>query len=122
MSNRQMDERELSELLPLPTERFLILLSLADGARHGYDIMQDVARRTADEVRIQTGALYRHLKRLLDDGLIEEQAAPASSADERRRYYELTRLGRRVLTAETTRLKQLVRAARHSVRPNTRMA
>lgn len=92
----------------------LILLALADEPRHGYAIIRDVEQRTDGEVLLQTGALYRTLKRLLGEELIEETAAPPgeTSEDERRRYYTLTRLGRAVTTAEIERLARLVKGAR----------
>jgi DNA-binding PadR family transcriptional regulator len=100
--------------LPLKTDVTFILLALAGPPRHGYAILQDVADRSGDEVRLQTGALYRTLRQLLRDGLIEECDRPAgeASTDERRRYYRATRLGRAVLDADVTRMSRVVRAAR----------
>jgi DNA-binding PadR family transcriptional regulator len=103
--------------LPLKSDVLLILLALASGPLHGYGIIREVEERSAGEVLLQTGALYRTLRRLLNDDLIEEgetppEAAAAPSSDERRRYYRLTRLGRNVLDAEVNRMSRLVRAAR----------
>lgn len=97
-------------LLPLKPEVFHILLVLADGPRHGYAVMQEVADRTEGEVRILPGALYRHLERLRTDRVIEE-VEPAPSADSRRRSYRMTAFGRAVAEAEAARLAKLVRAA-----------
>jgi DNA-binding PadR family transcriptional regulator len=99
--------------LPLKSDVLLILLALADRPLHGYAIIRDVEARSAGQVRLQTGALYRTLRRLLQDGFISERPAPrgADSSDERRRYYEPTRLGRGVLDAELARMARLVRAA-----------
>lgn len=99
------------EFLPLKPNWFHVLLSLADQEQHGYGIMQEVLERTGGKVRLWPATLYGTLKRLLDAGLIDESAAPPSSEpdDPRRRYYRLTRLGRRVLSAETGRLEDLVR-------------
>lgn len=99
------------DLLPLKTNWFHILLSLASGEQHGYGIMQEVIERTHGKVRLWPATLYGSLKRLIDDGLIEESdERPAPEFDDaRRRYYRLTKFGRRVLDAETERLEELVR-------------
>lgn len=93
---------------------FHILLALADGARHGYGIMQEVETWTGGRVRLGPGTLYGAIKRLRGDGLIEEtEAGPDGGAeDERRRYYRLTPAGRAVAVAEAERLARLVDAAR----------
>src|SRR5271155_3506853 len=85
-------------LLPLPAAVFHILIALADRDRHGYSIMQDVAARTDGNVRLSAGTLYSSIRRMLEQGLIEELAdsPDPSSTDERRRYYRLTRFGKRV--------------------------
>jgi DNA-binding PadR family transcriptional regulator len=89
---------------------FYILIALADGSWHGYAIMQDVAAATGGEVKLNPGTLYTTIKRLLEDGLICETDAPArcSSTDERRRYYAITPLGRRIARAELMRLRGLI--------------
>ncbi len=93
--------------LPVKSAVFLILLALAEEDRHGYGIMLDVKERSGGSVNLGTSHLYRHLKRLLDDGLVEETDA-AADADPRRRYYHLTSLGRELVVAESGRLKSLV--------------
>jgi DNA-binding PadR family transcriptional regulator len=100
--------------LPLKPVAFQILLSLADGERHGYGITQDIAGRTSARMRIEPGNLYRSLKAMLDDGLIEEsEKRPAPDLDdERRRYYRITALGRKVAAAETARLELVVAEAK----------
>ena len=97
--------------LPLKTNWFHILLSLAGEDQHGYGIMQEVLDRTGGKVRLWPATLYGSLKRLIEAGLIEESGErPAREFDDaRRRYYCLTRLGRRVLEAESQRLQELVR-------------
>jgi len=97
--------------LPLKTNWFHILLSLAGDEQHGYGIMQEVLDRTGGKVRLWPATLYGSLKRLIDAGLIEESdERPAREFDDaRRRYYRLTRLGRSVLNAESERLQELVR-------------
>jgi len=101
-------------LLPLKPDVFQILLTLLEGESHGYVIMQEIAERTGGEVRMLPGALYRHLQRMLEDGVIHEldRRRVDPSSDERRRYYAITRFGRRVAEAEATRLAQLVNYAR----------
>lgn len=97
--------------LPLKTNWFHILLSLAGGEQHGYAIMNEVSERTGGKIRLWPATLYGTLKRLIETGLIEEtDERPAPELDDaRRRYYKLTRLGKRVLDAETARLEELVR-------------
>ena len=108
-------------LLPLPPPVFHILVALASGERHGYGIMQDVAERTSGRVKLGPGSLYGSIKRMLEQGLIEEVRTRASRADddERRRYYRLTKTGRRAAEAEAARLDELVRGARaHGLLPS----
>ncbi len=97
--------------LPLKTNWFHILLSLAGEEQHGYGIMQEVLERTDGKLRLWPATLYGTIKRLIDEGLVEESAdRPAAEFDDaRRRYYRMTRLGRRVLDAECERLQELVR-------------
>ena len=99
--------------LPLTPAVFHILLALADRERHGYGIMQEVLARTGGEMRLGPGTLYGSIKRMLADGLIAESGERPDPAldDERRRYYRLTDLGRRVATAEAERLARLVAVA-----------
>lgn len=101
-------------LLPLHTNWFHILLSLAGCEQHGYGIMQEVLQRTNGTVRLWPATLYGSLKRLIGAGLIEESdERPAPELDDaRRRYYKLTRLGRRVLELECERLEEMVRMAK----------
>ena len=102
--------------LPLPTAVFHILVALADRDRHGYSIMQDVAVRTDGKVRLSAGTLYSSIHRMLGQGLVEElrESPDPESRDERRRYYGLTRLGRRVAMAEARRLTEMLSQARES--------
>ena len=102
------------ELLPLTPPVFHILLALADEERHGYGIMQDVARQTDDALQLGPGTLYGCLKRMLAAGLVaesDERPDPALD-DERRRYYRMTALGQRAVRAEAQRLASAVMAAR----------
>ena len=103
-------------LLPLPAATFFILMATASEDRHGYAIIQDVASRTNNALRLGAGTLYRSLQRMLDQGLIVETGdRPAADLDdERRRYYRITRYGESVARAEARRLTELVRLARLS--------
>jgi DNA-binding PadR family transcriptional regulator len=107
-------QRDVDHLLPLKPVVFQILLSLAERERHGYGITQDIAGRTSARMRIEPGNLYRALKAMLDQGLIEESdKRPAPDLDdERRRYYRITTKGRLVAEAETARLEAVVADAR----------
>lgn len=102
-------------LEPLTPQVFHILLALADAPRHGYAIMREVEERTGGAVRIGAGTLYGAIRRLRDQGWIEELAeAPAEveRGDERRRYYRLTGAGRAGARAEAERLERLLEQAR----------
>jgi DNA-binding PadR family transcriptional regulator len=107
-----MTEARIQSFIPLKTQWFHIMLSLAAGEQHGYGIMQDVLDRTTGKVRLWPATLYGSLKRLIEADLIEEsKKRPAPEEDDaRRRYYRLTTLGKRVLDAECDRLQDLVRA------------
>ena len=103
----------LESHLPLTHVVYHILLSLSGKHRHGYGIIKDVADATEGRLELEAGTLYAAIKRLRDDGLIEETPGPESS-DARRRYYALTALGRGVLKAESERLVELVDLARRA--------
>jgi DNA-binding PadR family transcriptional regulator len=91
-----------------------VLVSLADRDRHGYAILQDILERTDGRVRLSPSTLYAVIKRLLESGLIQEleERPDPDHDDERRRYYRLTVLGRRVAQAEARRLTRLLADAR----------
>jgi DNA-binding PadR family transcriptional regulator len=109
-----MPEIDPQSFLPLKTQWFHIMLSLAGGEQHGYGIMQEVLERTSGKVRLWPATLYGSFKRLIEAELIEESdERPAPELDDaRRRYYRLTAFGRRVLDAECDRLQELVSAIR----------
>ncbi len=107
------DRVEVESMLPVKSTVFLILLALAEEPRHGYGIMLDVRQRSDGTVNLGTSHLYRHLKRLLEDSLVEEVSADAGGHDPRRRYYRLTEFGRELVQAESTRLKSLVEQSQH---------
>ena len=91
-----------------------VLIAIGTEERHGYAIMREIARMTEGATRLGPGGVYTTIKRLLDDGLIEEcdERPDPELDDQRRRYYRLTGTGRAVAGAEVRRLESLVRAAR----------
>jgi DNA-binding PadR family transcriptional regulator len=105
---------DADSFVPLKSQWFHIMLSLAGEEQHGYGIMQEVLERTAGKVRLWPATLYGSLKRLIEAELIEESdERPEPELDDaRRRYYRLTALGRCVLNAECERLQELVRIIR----------
>ena len=107
-------QTDIDALLPLPPATFHILMAVADEARHGYAIIQDIAARTNGDLRMSAGTLYRSIQRMLEQGLIVEtnDRPDPEEDDERRRYYQITSFGAAVARAEATRLAQLVRLAR----------
>ena len=109
-----MQERRAADYLPMSEAMFHVLVALADGDKHGYSIMKDVAERTDDAVLLSTGTLYGIVKRLLADGLIAEvrRRSLAETGLRKRRAYTLTPFGREVAKAEAARLSKLVTAAR----------
>ena len=107
-------QSEPEELLPLTPAVFHVLLALADGERHGYAIMQEVAQQTDGQVRLGPGTLYGTIKRLIEAHLIEEsdERPDPQLDDDRRRYYRLSGVGQRVVRAEARRYADMVKLAR----------
>jgi DNA-binding PadR family transcriptional regulator len=108
------EARGPEDYLPLTPAALDIVLALGDEELHGYAIMREVRRRTGGKRRLAPGTLYRSLRQMQERGLVaesEERPDPGLE-DERRRYYRLTELGRKVAVAEVERLESLVRAAR----------
>ena len=105
--------RNIDKYLPLRQVEFHILLSLASGERHGYGIICDIEARGETSVP-DVGTMYRALARMAEAGLIEAAArrTAVEAGDERRNYYRITSVGRRVARAEAQRLEMLTRAAR----------
>ena len=100
--------------LPLHPRDYLILLTLTPGERHGYGMIQLVEERTSGAVSLDPANLYRAVKRLIKEGLVQEagrRSAP-DARDERRRYYAITELGRLVVAAEAHRQAELLEIAR----------
>jgi len=111
-----MRSRELrpADFLPLTPAVLHILLALADGDQHGYAIAQAIEAVTDGTIRMGPGTLYGSIGRMVAGGLIEESSRSRgrSDDDERRRFYRMTALGRRVLESETERLARVVALAR----------
>ena len=95
---------------PLKTAALHILIAVADGDRHGYAIMQAVREHSGGAIPLRTGSFYRHLSKLIADGLIREAAGPAGDDPRRGTYYRLTARGRQTLDSERRRLVALLAA------------
>jgi len=105
------------DFLPMNPLEFRILLALGDGCRHGYAIVKDVEARSGSNEKIFPANLYRRIRNLLADGLLADAAPPKDAQPDdgrRRRFFELTPLGRDAARAETARLEQLLREAHDS--------
>jgi DNA-binding PadR family transcriptional regulator len=103
---------DLTRFLPLSPASLHILLSLAGEDRHGYGIMQEIARQSDGQYQMGPGTLYDNLQKMTRQGMVENVESPTGSEDPRRRYYRLTDFGRRLLSVEVTRLESVVREAR----------
>jgi DNA-binding PadR family transcriptional regulator len=99
--------------LPLSPTDYQILFVLFRRELHGYAVVKSIAERTGGRVQLEPSNLYRRVRRLMKDGLVEEsEARPTPELDdERRRYFALTDLGRAVLAAEAQRMRELVTEA-----------
>jgi DNA-binding PadR family transcriptional regulator len=108
-----ISEDELRKRLPLTQAAFSILLALKDGEKHGYAILRAVISQSNGAQKLLPGTLYNLLKRMLDEGWIEEldERPDPELDDERRRYYRLTGAGEKLATLEALRLEELVRTA-----------
>jgi DNA-binding PadR family transcriptional regulator len=101
--------------LPMREPTFLVLTALAGEPRHGYAVIEDVAGMTGGRVRLRAGTLYAALDRLRSDGLIDVDREEIVQS-RLRRYYKLTALGERSLTAETARLRAQATIAEERLR------
>jgi DNA-binding PadR family transcriptional regulator len=102
----------------LTAAEFQVLVALADGEKHGYAIGKEIASRTDGQVQLRAATLYTVIKRLLENGLIEETIARPDPEldDERRRYYRLSARGRKAAEGEARRLEATVKQARAKLR------
>jgi DNA-binding PadR family transcriptional regulator len=103
---------DLETHLPLSPAVLHILLSLAGEERHGYGIMQEIAQQSHGRYKLGPGTLYDNLQKLMKERLVEETQNTGSGNEARRRYYRLTKNGRRVLTLEIERLEAAIRQAK----------
>jgi DNA-binding PadR family transcriptional regulator len=106
----------LSEFLPLSPATFYILLALSDEDRHGYGIMQEVARQSEGKYKLGPGTFYDNLEKLIEHGIVKEVPRKSANDDPRRRYYRMTGFGRNLLAAEVSRLEGVVRDAKIRLR------
>lgn len=104
---------KIESFLPLPLPMFHMLLALTEGERHGYALKRAILERTEGKLNLGSGALYGSISKMLEAGLIEEsdERPDPYLDDERRRYYRITPLGRRVAEAEGRRLRDLLELA-----------
>jgi DNA-binding PadR family transcriptional regulator len=110
---------DVNQFLPLSPATLHILIALASEDRHGYGIMQEIAKQTNDQYRLGPGTLYDNLQKLLDQNLVED-VDRRDEDDPRRRYYRLTSLGERVVAAEIQRLESVFRKVKthlQSIKP-----
>ena len=100
-------------LTPLTPAVFYILFALANGEKHGYEIMKQVKQDSQGQVKMGSGTLYGSIKRMLADRLVEEagERPDPTHDNERRRYYRLTELGRRAFLIELQRYHEIVSTA-----------
>jgi DNA-binding PadR family transcriptional regulator len=107
------DAASIELFLPLSLPVFHMLLSLTEGERHGYALKRAILQKTGGKLNLGSGALYGSINKMLEQGWIEEseERPDPHLDDERRRYYRITPLGRRVVEAEALRLRELVRFA-----------
>lgn len=113
-----VEGRGAAAFIPLKPRVFEALLVLSQQPLHGYALKQEIRERTAGRIDLGPGTLYRTIRSLETDGLIEEVAEPPDpeDVDERRRCYRVTTLGREVLNAEAQRLEALLAEARGVLR------
>ena len=98
---------------PLTPAVLHILLALSTEERHGYGIMKQVARESHGKVKMGPGTLYGSIGRMIAAGLVREsdQRPDPDLDDERRIYYAITGAGRKALTAELDRYREVVAVA-----------
>ena len=109
---RMRDDTDPNGMLPLTHLSYHVMLAIADAPLHGYGIIKEVAARTGGAMELEAGTLYAAIRRMNDEGLLEDAPDPQDGGDSRRRYYRLTAFGRDVLEAESRRLANLLHVAR----------
>jgi len=116
--------RNPDDCLPLTPAMFEVLISLADGEKHGYAVLKEVSRRSDGRVVLSPGTLYAIIRRFVNDGIVAEsdERPHAALDDERRRYYRMTEFGREVAHAEARRMETALGMARaKSLIPRARL-
>ncbi|HXN65021.1 MAG TPA: PadR family transcriptional regulator [Candidatus Acidoferrales bacterium] len=107
---------DLEDFLPLSPASFYILLALSGEDRHGYGIMQEVARQSEGRYKLGPGTFYDNLEKLIDHGAVKEVPRKSANDDPRRRYYRMTAFGRNLFVADVSRLDGLLREAKVRLR------
>jgi DNA-binding PadR family transcriptional regulator len=107
---------DLKGLLPLSPATIYTLLALSDEDRHGYGIMQEVARQSEGRYKLGPGTFYDNLEKLIDYGVVKEVPRKSANDDPRRRYYRMTAFGRNLFLAEISRLDSVIRKAKVRLR------
>src|ERR1700683_457932 len=107
---------DLEDFLPLSPASFYILLALSGEDRHGYGIMQEVARQSEGRYKLGPGTFYDNLEKLIDHGAVKGVPRVSANDDPRRRYYRMTAFGRNLFVADVSRLDGLLREAKVRLR------
>ena len=102
------------DFLPLSAPMYAVLITLGDGAMHGFGIIERFEASTGQQGALLPGSLYNTIARMLKQGLLDEVAPPPEETDGRKRYYRATELGRAVAAAESSRLRTLLALADES--------
>lgn len=102
---------------------FLVLAALADGPKHGYALLTEVADLSDGRITLKVGSLYAIVERVESAGLVEHVRDEVVNG-RLRRYFALTASGRERLAEEATRLEENASRARERLRrrPGTTIA
>ena len=110
----------VDRFIPLKPKDHYILSALLDGDRHGYAIAKEIRALSGGRVRVEAGNLHRHLQKLVRQGLVSRSdPRRGPDVDERRRYYAITALGRRVWARDIEHMESVVQAAHARKSPAT---
>jgi DNA-binding PadR family transcriptional regulator len=102
---------DVAGLLPLRPVACAVLAALADGPRIGIDILEAANSTVPNRELLGPGTLYRLLREMRQQDLIERVDLKAGSADDRHSPHGITSLGKAVLDAEVTRLRRTISLA-----------
>ena len=103
-----MDQHIKKVYVPMTETGFYILLCLRT-PNHGYGIIQRVEAMTDGEIRLAPGTMYGSLSKMEKDGLIE-----FVQEQDKRKIYQITKLGEEVLSLEMKRIKRLYRSVKEA--------